>query len=108
MTVRPPSIVDRPHRHVAAAINYFFSGSGWSRVGGKKYEWKAGDLMLSAPGWEIHHHASNDEPVYELTIQDSPLNLAMDSLLWQEDLKRAPILLGSHQGFATNRSTVGP
>ena len=106
MTVRPPSIVDRPHRHVAAAINYFFSGSGWSRVGGKKYEWKAGDLMLSAPGWEIHNHASNDEPVYELTIQDSPLNLAMDSLLWQEDLKRAPILLGSHQGFATNRTDV--
>ncbi|MDQ1397502.1 MAG: hypothetical protein QOG64_2761 [Acidimicrobiaceae bacterium] len=107
MCVRPPEIVDRPHRHVAAAINYFFSGSGWSRVGGKKYEWKAGDLMLSAPGWEIHNHASDDEPVYELTIQDSPLNLAMDSLLWQEDLKRTPILLGSHQGFSTNRRAAG-
>ena len=105
MTVRPPGIVDRPHRHVAAAINYFFSGSGYSRVGGQRYEWKAGDLMLSAPGWEIHHHASNDEAVYELTIQDSPLNLAMDALLWQEDLKRPPRLLGSHAGFETNRST---
>jgi gentisate 1,2-dioxygenase len=106
MTVRPPGIVDRPHRHVAAAINYFFSGSGYSRVGGQRYEWSAGDLMLSAPGWEVHHHASNDEPVYELTIQDSPAHLATDSLLWQEDLKRPPRLLGSHPGFETNRSTL--
>ena len=106
MTIRPPGIVDRPHRHVAAAINYFFSGSGYSRVGGKRYEWEAGDLMLSAPGWEVHHHASNDEPVYELTVQDSPAHLATDSLLWQEDLKRPPRLLGSHVGFDTNRSTI--
>jgi gentisate 1,2-dioxygenase len=89
------------------AINYFFGGHGYSRVGGKKYEWKAGDLMLSAPGWAIHNHASGDEPVYELTIQDSPLNLAMDSLMWQEDLKRTPILLGSHRGWDTNRQELG-
>ncbi len=103
MTVRPPGIVDRPHRHASAAINYFFSGSGWSRVAGKRYEWAAGDLMLTAPGWSIHNHASNDEPVYELTIQDSPLHLAMDSLMWQEDLKSPPRLLGSQRGFDTNR-----
>jgi gentisate 1,2-dioxygenase len=105
MTVRPPGIVDRPHRHASAAINYFFSGSGWSRVAGKRYEWSAGDLMLTAPGWSIHNHASNDEPVYELTIQDSPLHLAMDSLMWQEDLKLAPRLLGSQRGFDTNRES---
>ena len=65
-------------------------GSGWSRVGGRRYEWGAGDLMLTAPGWMIHHHASDDDDrVYELTVQDQPLNIAMESLLWQEDLKRA-------------------
>jgi gentisate 1,2-dioxygenase len=106
MCVRPPGIVDRPHRHSSVAINYFFGGHGYSRVGGKKYDWKAGDLMLSAPGWAVHNHASGDEPVYELTIQDSPLNLAMDSLMWQEDLKQAPILLGSHRGWDTNRQDV--
>lgn len=106
MTVRPPGIVDRPHRHASAAINYFFSGSGWSRVGGKRYEWSAGDLMLTAPGWVIHNHASNDEPVYELTIQDSPLHIAMDSLMWQEDLKKPYRLLGSQRGFDTNREAV--
>jgi gentisate 1,2-dioxygenase len=106
MCVRPPGIVDRPHRHSSAAINYFFSGQGYSRVGGRRYDWKAGDLMLSAPGWAIHNHASGDAPVYELTIQDSPLHLAMDSLMWQEDLKKTPVLLGSHQGWRTNREAL--
>ncbi len=82
MCVRPKNIVDKPHRHSASAINYYFSGSGYSVVSGKRYPWKAGDLMLSAPGWAVHNHASNDEDVYELTIQDSPLNIWMGSLLW--------------------------
>ncbi|HEY2664055.1 MAG TPA: hypothetical protein VGI47_06915 [Candidatus Binataceae bacterium] len=103
MTVRPPKIVDKPHRHAAAAINYYFSGSGRSTVEGRILEWKAGDLMLSAPGWAVHNHASYDEPVYELTVQDSPLNIAMDSLAWQEDLKHPMRLLGSQPGFSTNR-----
>ncbi|MFQ5699848.1 MAG: AraC family ligand binding domain-containing protein [Myxococcota bacterium] len=104
MTVRPPGIVDRPHRHVSAAINYYFSGSGWSRVDGKRYTWEAGDLMLSAPGWAVHHHASNPgHPVYELTVQDQPFHIAIESLLWQEDLSAEPVLLGARPGFATNR-----
>ncbi len=104
MTIRPPDIADRPHRHTAAAINYFFAGSGDSIVEGKRYAWKAGDLMLTAPGWAIHRHASHGEAVYELTIQDSPLHIAMGSLLWQEDLKRPPEALGLTGGFATNRA----
>ncbi len=106
MCVRPPAIIDRPHRHTAAAINYYFSGRGYSVVEGKRYEWEAGDLMLSAPGWGIHNHASYDEPVYELTIQDSPLNIAMESLLWQENLKQQLATLGSQEGFATNRANA--
>lgn len=108
MTVRPPGITDRPHRHVSAAINYYFSGSGHSQVAGRRYEWKAGDLMLSAPGWAVHHHASDPgEPVYELTVQDQPLHIATESLLWQEELSAAPALLGAETGFATNRPELG-
>jgi gentisate 1,2-dioxygenase len=106
MTVRPPKIIDRPHRHSSAAVNYYFSGSGRSIVERKVYHWKAGDLMLSAPGWAVHNHASDDEPVYELTIQDQPLNIAMESLLWQESLKEPPALLGSEAGFETNRAAA--
>ncbi|MFT5175641.1 MAG: gentisate 1,2-dioxygenase [Gammaproteobacteria bacterium] len=104
MTIRPPKIIDRPHRHISAAINYYFSGSGYSVVAGQRYEWKAGDLMLSAPGWAVHNHASYDEYVYELTVQDQPLNIAMESLLWQENLKMPAAVLGAQTGFATNRT----
>lgn len=107
MTIRPPKIVDRPHRHVSAAINYYFKGSGYSVVAGNTYKWKAGDLMLSAPGWAVHNHASDDvDYVYELTVQDQPLNILMESLLWQEDLKKPAIVLGTRPGFDTNRATV--
>jgi gentisate 1,2-dioxygenase len=74
MTIRPGGIVDRPHRHASAAMNYYFAGNGHSVVEGKRYPWKAGDLMLSAPGWAIHNHASDEGPVYELTIQDMPVS----------------------------------
>ena len=103
ITIRPPKIVDRPHRHTSSSINYYFHGRGRSTVEGKVYEWKSGDLMLSAPGWAIHNHASYDEPVYELTIQDQPMNIAMESLLWQESLKQPLAVLGVEHGFATNR-----
>lgn len=107
MCVRPANIVDQPHRHISAAINYYFSGSGRSTVEGKVFPWKAGDLMLSAPGWGVHNHASDGELVYELTIQDQPLNLAMESLLWQENLNKPLAVLGAQEGFATNRAVVG-
>jgi gentisate 1,2-dioxygenase len=103
ITLRPPNIVDRPHRHTAAAINYFFGGRGFSTIEGERYYWKAGDLMLTAPGWAVHNHASYDEDVYEMTIQDSPLNIWMGSLLWQENLNQALEALGATGGFVTNR-----
>jgi gentisate 1,2-dioxygenase len=104
ITIRPPGIVDKPHRHVSSSINYYFRGSGYSRVEGKRYPWKAGDLMVSAPGWAVHHHASDaGDPVYELTVQDQPLNIYMESLLWQEDLAEPGKILGVGEGFSTNR-----
>lgn len=106
MTIRPPKIIDRPHRHVSAAINYYFAGRGYSIVAGNRYEWKAGDLMLSAPGWAVHNHASYDDYVYELTVQDQPLTIYMESLLWQEELKKPAALLGAQPGFDTNRGKV--
>jgi gentisate 1,2-dioxygenase len=106
ITIRPAGIVDRPHRHTSAAINYYFQGSGHSVVEKKRYDWKAGDLMLSAPGWGIHNHASHDEPVYELTVQDQPLMIYMESLLWQEDLKKPWRVLGTEAGFETNVAEV--
>lgn len=107
ITRRPPGIKDRPHRHVSAAVNYFFHGSGFSIVDGERYEWSAGDLMFTAPGWVLHGHASDEgEHVYELTIQDQPFHITNESLLWQEDPSKPPRVLGAESGFDTNRRTV--
>lgn len=108
ITMRPAGIVDEPHRHTSAAVNYIFQGRGWSIVGGKRYEWGAGDLMLTAPGWMNHGHASHEgEDVYELTIQDSPLQIAIGSLLWVENLKdERTEALGVTKGYETNRNAL--
>jgi gentisate 1,2-dioxygenase len=108
ITMRPAGIIDEPHRHTSAAVNYIFSGRGWSIVGGQRYEWGAGDLMLTAPGWMNHGHASHEgEDVYELTIQDSPLQIAIGSLLWVENLKdERTEALGVTAGYDTNREEL--
>lgn len=98
MGIMPAGNIDIPHRHTSAAINYNFEGRGWSIVGGTRYEWFEGDLMLSAPGWMIHGHAA-DETALTLTIQDSPLHISLGSLLWQEKLTGATAALGSTSGF---------
>jgi len=102
----PENVVDRPHRHSSAAINYWFAGSGRSTVNGEKIVWKEGDLMLSAPGWSVHNHASGAEGFYSLTIQDHPLMIAMESLIWQETMKDPIKNLGTQIGFQTNISEL--
>jgi gentisate 1,2-dioxygenase len=108
ITMRPAGIVDQPHRHTSGAVNYIFTGKGWSIVGGERYEWGAGDLMLTAPGWMNHGHATYEgEDVYELTIQDSPLQIAVGSLLWVENLQdERTEALGVTKGYETNRDAV--
>ena len=88
-------------------MNYIFQGEGRSTVNKKVYHWEAGDFLLTAPGWAVHNHASTGtEPIYELTIQDQPLNIVMESLLWQEDMKKPWHVLGADYGFAANREKV--
>jgi gentisate 1,2-dioxygenase len=98
----PPGKIDQPHRHTSAAINYYFIGHGKSTVEGQRMEWEAGDLHFSAPGWAVHNHGSREQGFCALTIQDHPLQIAMDSLIWQETLKAPIVKLGSQRGFDTN------
>ena len=91
------------HRHVSSAINFILEGSGYSIVNGERLEWNAGDIMLSAPGWSPHGHATGPEGAIIVTVQDHPLHIGTESLIWQEDLENGPILtLGSQEGFETN------
>ena len=98
----PPGKIDRPHRHSSAAINYIMWGHGKSVVNGEKIQWQEGDLHFSAPGWSVHNHASREQGFMALTIQDHPLHIAMESLLWQETLKEPIVKLGSNAGIQTN------
>jgi gentisate 1,2-dioxygenase len=102
----PPGYTMTPHRHSAASIVYHFGGSGRSVVGGRKFEWHHGDLMWGAPGMAIHYHAVGEEHDWALIVQDNALQLAMDNEFWQENLKMDPILIGSHQGYRTNRQQL--
>ncbi len=95
------------HRHVSAAINFILDGSGYSVVEGERLEWEAGDIMLSAPGWAGHAHATHDDGAVILTIQDHPLHIGMESLIWQENLDGGPVLtLGAQAGFETNLADI--
>ncbi len=103
----PAGKVDKPHRHTSAAINYIMEGHGKSAVNGERIQWQAGDLHFSAPGWSVHNHASREQGFTALTIQDHPLHIAMESLLWQETLKSPILKLGSELGVETNLAAIG-
>ncbi|MFI9534361.1 hypothetical protein ACIG56_14070 [Nocardia fusca] len=91
------------HRHMSSAINYHFAGNGYSVVEGQRFDWSAGDLMLSAPGWAAHAHTITGAGARILTVQDHPLHTSTGSLVWQEDIDNGEVLaLGTQSGFETN------
>ena len=102
----PPHVSHKPHRHTATSIVYHFGGGGHSVIGGRKVTWETGDLMLGAPGMAVHFHACGPIADMAMVVQDNALHLAMDTEIWQEDLREAPILIGSHAGYRTNRSAL--
>jgi hypothetical protein len=94
-SLRPAGLPARPrrrgHRHTSVAINYHFSGSGASVVNGQEIAWEAGDLLLSAPGWLEHAHYVGPDGLGVFTVQDHPLQIGLEALVWQEDLD-GPVL----------------
>ncbi|MDQ8729157.1 hypothetical protein [Bradyrhizobium sp. LHD-71] len=98
----PPGMQPRPigpgHRHSSVAINYHYKGSGKSIVGDHIIEWQAGDLLLSAPGWMEHAHYFGPEGAGAFTVQDHPLQIGMESLIWQERMDGPILTLGSDAG----------
>ncbi len=96
------------HRHTSAAVNYrFISEGGYSIVDGERYDFGGGSLMLAAPSWTDHAHSYCPSPVgtVSLTVQDHPLHIGMESLIWQEDLDLPILTLGSQAGVT---GYVGP
>lgn len=83
-----------PHRHTSVAVNYWYEGRGYSRIGGERIEWEAGDFAIS-PAWAVHAHANDgDETAWGLTIHDAPLLYHTGALLWQEAMDEDAAVLG--------------
>jgi gentisate 1,2-dioxygenase len=101
----PPFTGTRGHRHTSASINYHAEGWGSSVVDGVKVDWKAGDLLLSAPSWSEHAHYHGTDGLTVLTVQDHPMHIALGSLLWQERMNGPIHALGSERG---QTGYVGP
>lgn len=95
---KPARKVGRGHKHSSVAINYHFTGHGRSIVDGVEIPWKAGDLLLSGPSWSEHAHYYDEEATFILTIQDHPLHIGMESLIWQERMDGPILNLGSEAG----------
>lgn len=95
---KPSTPVERGHRHTSTAINYHVRGSGHSVVDGRRIDWKAGDLLLSAPGWAEHAHHWGPDGLAAFTVQDHPLQIGMESLVWQEEMDGPVLALGSEAG----------
>jgi gentisate 1,2-dioxygenase len=102
----PPISADsRGHRHSSTAINYHFRGTGSSIVDGEEIDWGPGDLLLSAPGWREHLHRPGPDMIGVFTVQDHPLHIGMESLIWQEDMNGPILTLGAEAGVT---GYVGP
>lgn len=95
---KPSADVERGHRHTSVAINYHFRGTGHSVVDGQRIDWKAGDLLLSAPGWAEHTHHWGPGGLAAFTVQDHPQQIGMESLVWQEEMDGPVLALGSEAG----------
>ncbi len=101
----PPRPVTRGHKHSSVAINYHFAGRGKSVVDDETIHWEAGDLLLSGPAWSEHAHYYDGHGAHVLTIQDHPLHIGMESLIWQERMDGPILNLGSEAG---QKGYVGP
>jgi gentisate 1,2-dioxygenase len=93
-----PHAEGRGHRHSSVAINYHFKGTGYSIVDGQRIDWEPGDLLLSAPSWREHAHYPSETGVSAYTVQDHPLHIGMESLVWQEKMDGPILALGTEAG----------
>lgn len=87
------------HRHTSATILYHYLGSAVAEVEGEKLVWTEGDLIMAAPGWARHniHSGSKDGRPTDwgvFALQDHPLHIALESLVWQDDPNQPVSALG--------------
>ncbi len=67
--------VTRAHRHTGSAIYQVAQGSGWSEIGGERFEWEEKDIF-AIPSWAPQRHGANEEAVL-FSFDDLPAMRAL-------------------------------
>ncbi len=68
-----PGVKTLAHRQASCAVYYVFEGKGESVIGGRVFEWSAGDFFV-VPHYFWHEHANHSkEPAILFSLQDFPL-----------------------------------
>ncbi|HUQ74772.1 MAG TPA: cupin domain-containing protein, partial [Burkholderiales bacterium] len=65
----------RPVRHTGSMIFQVASGSGWSEIGDKRFEWEEKDVF-AIPSWALHRHGAHGEAVL-FSFNDIPAMKAL-------------------------------
>ena len=71
----------RPIRHTGSVIYQVACGSGWSEVGGKRFEWEEKDIFC-VPSWTKYRHGAHGEAVL-FSFNDLPAMKALS--LYREE-----------------------
>jgi gentisate 1,2-dioxygenase len=91
MQLLRPGERTRAHRHTGSAVYQAAKGSGFSIVGGRRFDWTERDIFC-VPSWAWHEHAnaSASEDACLFQFNDLPVIRALG--LWREEA-----LAGGHQ-----------
>src|SRR5258708_10501633 len=60
----------KSRRHTGSVIYQVAQGSGWSEVGGERFEWEEKDIF-SVPSWAPYRHGAGEEAVL-FSFNDPP------------------------------------
>ena len=96
MQMLRPGERTRAHRHTGSFVYQVARGSGWSVIGGRRFDWKQRDIFV-VPSWAFHEHAnaSDTEDACLFCFNDLPVMRALG--LWREE---ALAENGGHQPVA--------
>jgi gentisate 1,2-dioxygenase len=74
MQMLRPGERTRAHRHTGSIVYQVAKGSGWSVIGGKRFDWTERDIFC-VPSWVFHEHgnASDSEDACLFQFNDLPV-----------------------------------
>lgn len=77
------------HRHTGSVLYQVAKGSGWSVIGGRRFDWEEKDVFC-APSWAVHEHAnaSASEDAVLFSFNDFPVMRAL--AIFREEAAPAP------------------